>query len=105
MQTKTLWRLVTFLAILAMVISACGQGANPPPAQPAEPQQTQAPQVEPTKPPEETGGFQIPDIEEGKFNVAMVLIGPHDDGGWSQAHYEGLEYVAAKCPECPYCLY
>ena len=27
---------------------------------------------------------------EGKFNVAMVLIGPHDDGGWSQAHYEGL---------------
>ncbi len=38
--------------------------------------------------------LQIPDIEEGKFNVAMVLIGPHDDGGWSQAHYEGLQYVA-----------
>jgi basic membrane protein A len=32
-------------------------------------------------------------VEEGKFNVAMVLIGPHDDGGWSQAHYEGLQYV------------
>jgi len=38
-------------------------------------------------------GLQIPDIQEGKFNVAMVLIGPHDDGGWSQAHYEGLLYV------------
>lgn len=38
-------------------------------------------------------GLQIPDIVEGKFNVAMVLIGPHDDGGWSQAHYEGLLYV------------
>ena len=25
-------------------------------------------------------GTQIPEIEEGKFNVAMVLIGPHDDG-------------------------
>jgi len=37
--------------------------------------------------------LQIPDVEAGKFNVAMVLIGPHDDGGWSQAHYEGLEYV------------
>jgi basic membrane protein A and related proteins len=36
---------------------------------------------------------QIPDIEPGKFNVAMVLIGPHDDGGWSQAHYEGLLYL------------
>src|SRR6478609_3514455 len=37
--------------------------------------------------------LQIPDIESGKFNVAMVLIGPHDDGGWSQAHYEGLQYL------------
>jgi len=42
---------------------------------------------------EEVGGFQIPAIKEGKFNIAMVLIGPHDDGGWSQAHYEGLVYV------------
>ena len=23
----------------------------------------------------------------------MVLIGPHNDGGWSQAHYEGLIYL------------
>ncbi len=38
-------------------------------------------------------GVQIPDVEAGKFNVAMVLIGPHDDAGWSQAHYEGLQYV------------
>ncbi len=37
--------------------------------------------------------LQIPDVEDGKFNVAMVLIGPHDDAGWSQAHYEGLQYV------------
>ena len=37
--------------------------------------------------------LQIPDVVAGKFNVAMVLIGPHDDGGWSQAHYEGLQYV------------
>ena len=39
---------------------------------------------------------QIPEVESGKFNVAMVLIGPHDDGGWSQAHYEGLLYVCDK---------
>ena len=38
-------------------------------------------------------GTQIPEIVAGKFNVAMVLIGPHDDGGWSQAHYEGLQYL------------
>jgi basic membrane protein A len=28
----------------------------------------------------------------------MVLIGPHDDGGWSQAHYEGLTYVEQNVP-------
>ena len=44
------------------------------------------------------GGLQIPDIEKGKFNVAAVLIGPHDDGGWSQAHYEGLLYLEKNMP-------
>jgi basic membrane protein A len=42
---------------------------------------------------------QIPDVVDGKFNVAMVLIGPHDDGGWSQAHYEGLLYVCENVPD------
>jgi basic membrane protein A len=45
------------------------------------------------------GELQIPDAEEGQFNVAMVLIGPHDDGGWSQAHYEGLQYVCENIPD------
>jgi basic membrane protein A len=42
--------------------------------------------------------LQIPDVVAGKFNVAMVLIGPHDDGGWSQAHYEGLQYLCQNLP-------
>ena len=41
---------------------------------------------------------QIPTAVEGKFNVAMVLIGPHDDSGWSQAHYEGLQYLCSAIP-------
>jgi basic membrane protein A len=45
------------------------------------------------------GALQIPDVEAGKFNVAMVLIGPHDDGGWSQAHYEGLQYLEKNVPD------
>jgi len=48
---------------------------------------------------ETVGGFQIPAIDEDKFNVAMVLIGPHDDGGWSQAHYEGLLYIEENVPD------
>jgi len=71
-----------FLAIVAtLILAACGTA----------PVATQAPAPAATEP--AAGGFQIPDVQDGKFNVAMVLIGPHDDGGWSQAHYEGLQYV------------
>ena len=43
--------------------------------------------------------LQIPDVVAGKFNVAMVLIGPHNDNGWSQAHYEGLQYICEHVPD------
>lgn len=69
MSKKLLWTLTAIL-ILSMALGACG-GEEP----------------------EVVGGFEIPTIDEDKFNVAMVLIGPHDDGGWSQAHFEGLEYI------------
>jgi basic membrane protein A len=88
MLSKKMWRLTSLLVVLAMVIAACTPAATPTSA-PA----TQAPQATEPAATEAAGAFQIPDIEEGKFNVAMVLIGPHDDGGWSQAHYEGLQYV------------
>jgi basic membrane protein A len=67
-----MWKLIAVLLIAVMVLSACG--------------------------PEKVGGFEIPDVQKGKFNIAAVLIGPHDDGGWSQAHYEGLQYVEQNVP-------
>lgn len=74
MKTSLTLRSLALLIVLAFVLGAC---------QPAV---------------EKVGDFQIPNIEKDKFNVAMVLIGPHDDGGWSQSHYEGLEYVAKNVP-------
>ncbi len=73
MRSKIVWQIVSVLLVLSLVLTACG--------------------------PEEVGGFQIPNVQSGKFNVAMVLIGPHDDGGWSQAHYEGLLYVKENVPD------
>lgn len=35
---------------------------------------------------------------EEKIKVAMILIGPKNDGGWSQAHYEGLMYLKDHDP-------
>jgi basic membrane protein A len=51
---------------------------------PDEPAMTEAPAM-PEEPAQE-GAYQIPTTEEGKYNVAFVYVGPHDDGGWSQAH-------------------
>jgi basic membrane protein A len=70
MYRKNALRIIVLAIVFVMVVTACG-----------------------AKKPETVGGFQIPDIVKGKFNIAAVLIGPHDDGGWSQAHYEGLVYV------------
>ena len=84
---KTLLKVALLLTVFVIVLSACGP--SPKPAATEAPAATQAP---------ESGGLQIPDIEQGKFNVAWVLIGPHDDGGWSQAHYEGLQYVQKNVP-------
>jgi basic membrane protein A len=82
------------LTVLSLVLSACGAPATEVPAMTDEPGMTEAPAA--TEEP--AASLQIPDVEEGMFNVAMVLIGPHDDGGWSQAHYEGLLYVEQNVP-------
>lgn len=97
MKGKYLWTIFSVVLILSLVLSACG-APQPTEAPKQEAPKEEAPAQEAPKeeaPKEEApkAQFQIPDIEEGKFNVAMVLIGPHNDGGWSQAHYEGLEYV------------
>ena len=30
---------------------------------------------------------------DSPYKVAWILVGPHNDGGWSQAHYDGMKYV------------
>jgi basic membrane protein A len=81
---KRIWLLVAALTVVALVMAACTPPAAPTPAPEEAPEEAPA---------EEAGGYQIPDIEEGKFNVAFVYVGPHDDGGWSQAHDVGRQYV------------
>ncbi|HNP70817.1 MAG TPA: BMP family ABC transporter substrate-binding protein [Kouleothrix sp.] len=92
MRTGSFVRWSSVLIVLALLLSACG--GNAPAASGGN-----APAAGATAAPAAGGGattegkFQIPAVEDGKFNIAMVLIGPHDDGGWSQAHYEGLQFV------------
>jgi basic membrane protein A len=80
---KSTFRVLIVITLLSMVFSAC-QTAPATAAAPAAAAATAAPAK---------AELQIPDIVQGKFNVAFVLLGPHDDGGWSQAHYDGITYV------------
>ena len=36
------------------------------------------------------------DSADEPFTFGMILVGPRDDRGWSQAHFEGGQYVAAQ---------
>lgn len=89
---KRIWIVLSVLLLAALVFGGCvaSQPAAAP-AAPAEPAGDEAAAA-----PESGGSVQIPDIEEGKYNVAFVYVGPHDDGGWSQAHDVGREYVEAN---------
>ncbi len=87
---------VSFL--LVFLALGCAGGQQQAPEAPAQEQPTEAPAPEPTEAPAEeaTGGIQIPEPEEGKFNVAFVYVGPIGDGGWTYAHNEGRLYVEEK---------
>ncbi len=113
MKRSGLFRALSILLVLAFGLTACAPATATPAAEatqapaPTTAEATMAPTATteemmateaPTAAPETSGGFQIPEVQDGKFNVAMVLIGPHDDGGWSQSHFEGLEYVQNNMP-------
>jgi basic membrane protein A and related proteins len=110
MRTTSFWRWSSLMLVLTVLLSACGgttvvpapPAATAAPAAPAPTAAAEAPTAAPAEAPTAAaaaeGSFQIPAVEDGKFNVAMILLGPHDDGGWSQAHYEGLQYVEKNVP-------
>ncbi len=94
--------LTLFVLLFAMIftLAACSdEPAAEPEAEPAaETEETAVEEVEETAAEETTtedsgDKYQIPAAEDGKYNVAFVYVGPHDDGGWTQAHDVGRMYV------------
>lgn len=83
MKFNTIKRL-TVLGTLGFLINACGNPAS------TNSSQTNAPQGEKSPVAQPAAGE--------KFTVGLVMVGPKNDAGWSQAHYEALEYVKQKVP-------
>lgn len=103
MSRMKIFTLLALALVAVLMLAACATPAAPPTAAPPTaapaqstmpPAQPTAAPAQPTQAPADTGSkFQIPEIEQGKYNVAFVYIGPHDDGGYSQAHEMGRQYV------------
>lgn len=102
---KRLRMIVVLLVLFALTSVAAQCGGAAPTSPPADQEPTteetaeEGTTEETTEEPAEEaaasndGSYQIPAVEEGMYNVAFVYVGPHDDGGWSQAHDVGRLYV------------
>jgi basic membrane protein A len=91
-------RLLPLVATAVLIFGACSSGATPS-GSGAAPSGSGSASTACAGTGAKAADLQIPDVVAGKFNVAMVLIGPHSDGGWSQAHYEGLQFLCQNMPD------
>lgn len=83
---KNLARLVTLIVFFVFVISACGTPATTEEAPATEVATEEAPATE----------VATEEAPAEPFVFGMLLVGPYNDGGWSQAHYEAGKYVEEK---------
>jgi simple sugar transport system substrate-binding protein len=83
MTKKHLSLLLSLLAIASLLLAACGGGAAATPA--AE------------EPAAEEPAAEEPAAAEPLI-FGMILVGPQNDHGWSQAHFDGGQYVVDHMP-------
>ncbi|KAF0111038.1 MAG: simple sugar transport system substrate-binding protein [Chloroflexi bacterium] len=81
MFSKRTWTLVSLLLIVVLALSACAKPTAAPTAAPA----TEAPVVVTTEAPKE-------------ITFGLLLVGPYNDHGWSEAHFNAGLYVEEKLP-------
>ncbi|MDY0020716.1 MAG: BMP family ABC transporter substrate-binding protein, partial [Anaerolineae bacterium] len=43
-------------------------------------------------------GPKVTEEPEGEFVFGVIMVGPYNDHGWSEAHYEAGKYVEAHLP-------
>lgn len=97
---RQLW--IGLILTLLMTVSAC---VAPAPSSAPSAEQPAASGDTATTDQSAASAIQIPAIEQGKFNVAFVYVGPIGDGGWTYAHNEGRLYVEEKMGDKVHTVY
>ena len=94
---KRLWLFASLLLVAAMLLAACQPAAPAATEEPAAPAATDVPAAPAaTDVPAAPAATDVPAPEE--FIFGMLLVGPYNDHGYSQAHYEGGLYVEENLP-------
>ncbi len=83
---KKLVKILPLLLVAAFVLAACGGAEAPPEPEVVTVTGFDGSEVE----------ISIPQVEEGKTNVAFVYVGVIGDAGWTYAHNQGREYIEAN---------
>jgi simple sugar transport system substrate-binding protein len=81
MSKNKVMTIISMMIVFVMVVSACATATTVAPANTSAPAATTAPTQ-----------AQTP------LTFGMILVGPYNDSGWSQATYEGAQYVLSKMP-------
>lgn len=84
---------VILLLISTVILSACAPALTP--------QATEAPQAVDTAtaaPPATQTPESITPAEPEEFIFGLLMVGPFNDHGWSEAHYQAGKYVEEKIP-------
>src|SRR5262245_31312435 len=101
-RARTSW-IGAALLILSLVLAACSTAQPAPTPAPAQPTAAAEPTAAPTQAPEPTAAAEptaapTKAASSEEFVFGMVLVGPINDGGWNQAHYDAAKYVEAHVP-------
>lgn len=110
MRKNALWSTITMVVVLVLALAAC-QPAATPTAQPTADTGAAAPAADPTattaapaaEPTATTGEAAEPTTAAEQpaatdMTFGMLLVGPYNDHGYSEAHYNGGLYVEQNMP-------
>jgi simple sugar transport system substrate-binding protein len=107
MSKKSAWLFTSLIVMLAMVLAACQPAATPvptavltkaaaPTTAPTAAPATAAPTVAPTKAPTAAPTVAPTAAPAKELGLGLLMVGPYNDKGWSQAHYDGAKYAETK---------
>ncbi len=81
-HTRRVWVWMSLLVAMLVLLNACAPAATSTPTSAPKPTDTPVP----------------PPATKEPFIFGVVLVGPYNDHGWSEAHYTAGQYVEQKVP-------